>query len=128
MYGIYNKAFYLFCGIVASGILYSAGTIAETTIYFEDGSVVYTEDSVYSSPNTVYKLQELTDGTIKFVPIAPLDGEVIVDDEVVDDTPLQCWPWAGVGAPEGYSTEACVVEEEEVEECTPDGLTFGGGC
>ena len=111
---------------------------AETTIYFEDGSVAYTDDPVYSSPDPLYAHKKLTDGVIKFTPATPLvreseaaDEPVVEDDPVVEDVPVEpllCWPWAGVGAPAGYSTAACVVEEEPEEVCVPDGLTFGGSC
>jgi len=40
----------------------------------------------------------------------------------------QCWAWAGVAPPPGFSYEACFVEEQDEAECTPDGLSFGGGC
>ena len=101
---------------------------AETTIYFEDGSVAYTDDPVYSSPDPLYAQKKLTDGVIKFTPATPLVGESEAEDAPVEPTePRLCWPWAGVGAPAGYSTAACVVEEEP-KFCSPDGLTFGGSC
>ena len=119
--------------LTVSGVaLFTAAvvTFAETTIYLEDGTVVYTDDPVYSSSVPLYAHEELSDGVLKFTPATPLVGGDVAEDvpEDVTEEELQCWPWAGVGAPEGYSTEACLVEEEPVEECTPGGLTFGGGC
>ena len=102
---------------------------AETTIYFEDGSIAYTDDPVYSSPDPLYAHKKLSDGVIKFTPATPLVGESEAEDAPVEPTePLLCWLWAGVGAPPGYSTEACVVEEEPEAACVPGGLTFGGSC
>ena len=119
--------------LTVSGVVLTTAAIvtcAETTIYFEDGSVVYTDDPVYSSSVPLYAHEELSDGVLKFTPATPLVGGNVAEEpaeEPVED--LQCWPWAGVAAPEGYSTSACLVEEEETtEECTPDGLTFGGSC
>ncbi len=106
----------------------SSVALAETTIYFEDGSVAYTDDPVYASPSPLYGSRTLSDGVIKFTPALPLSGDNVAEEPAEEPTgPLICWPWAGVGAPPGYSAAACAVEET-VEECTPDGLTFGGGC
>ncbi len=116
--------------LIAGSVIYSLAANAETTVYFEDGSVAYTDDPVYTSPAPLYGSRTLSDGVIKFTPATPLVGGNVAEEapeEPVED--LQCWPWAGVAAPAGYSTSACLVEEEETtEECTPDGLTFGGSC
>lgn len=119
--------------LTVSGVALTTAAIvacAETTIYFEDGSVAYTDDPVYSSSVPLYAHKKLSDGVLKFTPATLLVGANVAEDapEEVTEEELLCWPWAGVGAPAGYSTAACVVEEEETEECTPDGLTFGGSC
>jgi hypothetical protein len=114
--------------LIAGSVIYSLAANAETTVYFEDGSVAYTDDPVYTSPTPLYGSRTLSDGVIKFTPATPLVGGSVAEDapeEPVGD--LQCWPWAGVAAPAGFSTSACVVEETP-EECTPNGLTFGGSC
>lgn len=118
--------------LTVSGVVLSTValcSLAETTIYFEDGSVAYTDDPVYSSSVPLYVHKKLSDGVLKFTPATPLVGANDAEDapEEISEEELVCWPWAGVGAPAGFSTAACVVKEEP-EECTPDGLTFGGSC
>ena len=107
--------------------------IAQTVINYPDGSMYTVKDSekVYVTDRSVFKaVGGYNAGYFKFTELDPSEKRdyqqpeppVLTGEEV-------CWPWGGVAAPAGYSVQACFVqEEEESEQCEPDGLSFGGGC
>lgn len=109
--------------------------IAQTVINYPDGSMYTVKDSekVYVTDRSVFKaVGGYNAGYFKFTELDPNEKRdyqqpeppVLTGEEV-------CWPWGGVAAPAGYSVQACFVQEEEEEEseqCEPDGLSFGGGC
>lgn len=113
-------------------ILLSTSVSAQTVINYEDGST-YTlknKESIYiSNKDNVYTATGSMKNAVRFFNAKEWSKRDYVPEPVTGDE--QCWAWAGVAPPQGFSYEACFVEEEEeVEEaeCEPDGLTFGGGC
>jgi hypothetical protein len=113
-------------------ILLSTSVSAQTVINYEDGST-YTlknKESIYiSNKDNVYTATGSMKNAVRFFNAKEWNKREYVPEPVTGDE--LCWAWGGVAPPSGYSYEACLVEEEqptEEVECTPDGLTFGGGC
>jgi hypothetical protein len=114
-------------------VLMTNTAIAQTVINYPDGSMYTVKDNekVYVTGKSVFNaIGGYNAGYFKFSELEPNqrrdyqqpEPPVLTGDEV-------CWPWGGVAAPAGYSVQACFVqEEEESEQCAPDGLSFGGGC
>lgn len=107
--------------------------IAQTVINYPDGSMYTVKDNeqVYVTGKPVFTATGgYNMGYFKFLELDPNQKRDYQPEPVTG--PELCWPWGGVGAPPGYSVQACFVEEQEEEaqeaECSPDGLSFGGGC
>ena len=116
-----------------TGVLMIANaTFAQTIISYEDGSTYTVKDNeeVFVSENRLWSVVGgYGRGYFRLNETNPNAKRDYVEDPF--DGVEQCWDWAGVAPPLGYSYEACDVEENdpsESEECSPDGLTFGGGC
>ena len=108
--------------VLFSFLFFSCFAFADTVIIYDDGStytlkpseeVYVTSGNLYSRVNTFPALPNVKRD---YIP------EIIRQFQEPDDGE-QCWPWAGVAAPEGFSLDACV----EKQTCE-DGLGFGPGC
>ena len=104
--------------------------IAQTVINYPDGSMYTVKDNerVYVTNKQIFTVAGGSQfGYYKFLELDPSEKRDYQAPEYTGEE--VCWPWGGVAAPAGYSVQACFVqEEEESEQCEPDGLSFGGGC
>ena len=111
------------------GILLANTTMAQTVINYSDGSTYTVKDNekVYVTNKQIYTVRGGSQHAyFRFLALSPNEKR---DHQRIEFTgEEQCWAWAGVAPPPGFSYEACFVEEQDEAECTPDGLSFGGGC
>ena len=110
-------------------ILFASSVSAQTVINYEDGSTYTLKENqeIYISSSRVYKASGSIVNSLRFSKMNPWGRRDYVEPVYTGEE--QCWAWAGVAAPPGYSVEACYKEQEEQEEeCSPDGLSFGGSC
>ena len=106
----------------------SMNVLADTVINYDDGSTytLKSNEEIYISKNNIYSLTGSTSKVLRLFKEDPWSKRDYVPEPVTGDE--LCWVWGGVAPPPGYSYEACFVEEQDEAECTPGGLTFGGGC
>ena len=106
--------------ILLSLLFVSCFAFADTVIIYDDGTTytVKSNEKVYVSSGQLYNridaLPALPNGKRDYIP----DVIRLFKDKTDDD---QCWPWAGVAAPDGL--DVCVQEQT-----CEDGLGFGPGC
>lgn len=109
-------------------ILITSSVSAQTVINYEDGSTYTlkrTEKIYISNKDNVYTATGSMKSAVRFYNAKPWSKRDYVPEPVTGDE--QCWAWAGVAPPPGYSLEACFVESPaEPQSC--DELGFGGSC
>ena len=116
----------LLAGLALLG--FSATLSAETVINYDDGSTytVKKKEEIYISDKKVWEVTGgFSRGFFRTTLLKPHSDRDYVQTEPTGEE--ECWPWAGIAPPPGFSYEACVPEEEEESSCT-DGLGFGGAC
>ena len=105
--------------ILLSLLFVSCFGFADTVIIYDDGTTytVKSNEKVYVSSGQLYN-------RIDALPALPNGKRDYIPDVIrlfKDKTDEQCWPWAGVAAPNGL--DVCVQEQT-----CEDGLGFGPGC
>lgn len=106
--------------VLLSFLFISCFAFADTVIIYDDGTTytLKSNEKVYVSSGQLYNridaLPALPNGKRDYIP------EIIRQFQEPDDGE-QCWPWAGVAAPDGL--DACVQEQT-----CEGGLGFGYGC
>ena len=122
-----NKEVVMKLATMLGTILFATSVSAQTIISYDDGSSYTLKDreEVYiSNKDNIYSLTGTTSKVMRLYKESPWSKRDYEPEPVTGDE--LCWVWGGIAPPPGYSIEACRSEPEE--ECTPDGLSFGGGC